>query len=393
MEQLGKDRSVESSATQTLAILSGKGGTGKSILSTSLGYLLARIGFRTLLVDMDFFTGGLSFYALAEYPRRPKVSLKDVFTDQAPVEEVRPVEIPHPFARGHLYILPAVTGRRQSEAELQLHVRFQDLEAFVARVQSLLDSVRNDGGFDLIILDTRGGSDLTSVGAALAAGSYILVTEADKTSWDVGRLLIDAVEEGGLATGFPADRLGFVINKNVLPSQAIEAFLRQQWECPHLTTIPLDENAIRFFQEDRVPVAEDIGTPFSAAVIPIIRKLFVSEDWSNEQIDLYHNLEFESSDKLLERIESEASLRRANRFTSLMRIYGGLLSLLVLGILASRLNMAEPRGSGWSEIDMGLAFLLGLWSMMLLSEPKLIGLVASFLRATGSLLLRPPPRL
>ena len=44
------------------AFVSGKGGVGKTVIVSNLGKLMAEVGKKTLLVDMDFFTHGLTFY-------------------------------------------------------------------------------------------------------------------------------------------------------------------------------------------------------------------------------------------------------------------------------------------------------------------------------------------
>src|SRR5829696_9545438 len=50
--------------TEIIAFSSGKGGTGKTLIVTCLGYALTKIGLRVLMIDSDIATDGLSLYLL-----------------------------------------------------------------------------------------------------------------------------------------------------------------------------------------------------------------------------------------------------------------------------------------------------------------------------------------
>src|SRR5881394_2618901 len=50
--------------TEILVLSSGKGGTGKTLLASSLGYALTRSGHKVLMIDGDPGTDGLSLFLL-----------------------------------------------------------------------------------------------------------------------------------------------------------------------------------------------------------------------------------------------------------------------------------------------------------------------------------------
>src|ERR1700757_2777548 len=52
------------SKTEIIAIASGKGGSGKTLITVSLGYALVVSGLRVLLIDADPATDGLSLFLL-----------------------------------------------------------------------------------------------------------------------------------------------------------------------------------------------------------------------------------------------------------------------------------------------------------------------------------------
>ena len=179
-----------------------------------------------------------------------------------------------------------------------------------------------------ILIDTRGGSDLTSVGSAISAGSIIIVTEADKPSWDMGRVLINAIEDAETKLDIYASKLGFVLNKNVLPSESIEMFLRKEWGCPHLSTIDLDKEIITNFQQDKIPVVENDINQFSYSIYQLIEKIFLNENWNNDVRERLYN-KFEKSRRQLQKLRFRSGAQRIiDRLSILFRVY-------VIGIISS----------------------------------------------------------
>ena len=274
-------QAAKTSNIKSIAILSAKGGTGKTSIAVSIGYLLAHCGFKTLLVDMDLFTHGITVYTLASYPGEIAVTLTDIFTEMDNGGHIHPFLIPDSFTNDKLFILPSIDENRATGgAQVFLSKRFNNVAPFTMKLKDVLSETFANYGFDYVVIDTRGGPDHTSIGAALATGSYIVVTEADKPSWSMNRLLMHATDEMEKKTDMHARREGFIINKNVLPPGNIENFLKQKWGISHLGTIPSDIQATRCFQENKTPVSENTGCAFSEAVIGIVEKSLFSETWA-----------------------------------------------------------------------------------------------------------------
>ena len=61
---------MEHSVSQIWPIGGGKGGTGKSFFTGSLGYLLAKQGYKTLLIDVDL--GAANLHTIVGVPNPPK---------------------------------------------------------------------------------------------------------------------------------------------------------------------------------------------------------------------------------------------------------------------------------------------------------------------------------
>lgn len=270
---------------RTIAVLSGKGGTGKTSISAAIGYILAHCGFKTLLLDLDFFTKGATFFLCKGYPANVAKSLSQLFTQNCEIAGTRSMVMPSSFSRGNLFLLPSVTESEKAQAHFSLSQEFGEIKEFTARLVAIIEHLKQNEAFDYVLLDTRGGTDYTSVGAAFAAGSFILVSEADKPSWHMGELLLDAIRKTKGTDGLYAEQIGFIINKVDLPSAAIETYLQDRWKAPHLGTIPFNEKSIRFFQQSKSPIVEDPGNRFSREVLTIVGRTFVSESWKQRQLE------------------------------------------------------------------------------------------------------------
>jgi len=285
--------SIRSSKLNTIAILSGKGGTGKSSIAASLTHFLAHCGFKTLIVDMDLFTHGISMFSLADTNMNKNQSIADLFTSNDSVENIKPILIPSDYTQENLYILPSLPNTSADILNLNLDSKFNDVQNFADRFKDILSAVKDKYSFDFIIIDTRGGVDLTSIGSALVAGAYIVVTETGKTSWEMGEKLIQTIKETKTKVPSESTCMGFIINKNSLPSAKIEKFLQKKWDIPFLATIPFDNQVVQFFEQTKVAVSENLGCPFSRKILDIIEKSIHTSGWNG-----YNNAHLKSTRKI-----------------------------------------------------------------------------------------------
>ncbi len=141
-----------------IAIASGKGGTGKSFLSTSLAIAFHRMGHRTTLVDCDF---GLACDHLL-LGVKPTRHLRHLVTGDAGIEEVR---VPTPHGPN---LIPGVTGVRQM-AQLADH----EVDA-VGRAIS-----RTAEDQDVVLLDSGAGITPQACAFLCAADHVVLVTNPE----------------------------------------------------------------------------------------------------------------------------------------------------------------------------------------------------------------------
>ncbi|MCA8941152.1 MAG: P-loop NTPase [Planctomycetes bacterium] len=182
----------------TIAIASGKGGTGKSFLSTSLAVLFHRAGKRITVVDCDF---GLACDHLL-LGVNPKLTLRHLLCGQGKLEEIR-IETPAGPA-----LLPGGSGIRQmanlSDTEL---LTFGKCLGKLAATE------------DLILLDMGAGISPQTILTLTSADHVVLVTQPEIAA------LTDAYAVCKNLTQLRSDaRISVVVNRVMEPGQGRQAF-------------------------------------------------------------------------------------------------------------------------------------------------------------------------
>lgn len=172
---------------QTIAVVSGKGGTGKTSFTANVGMALAQLGHQTLCLDCDVGLRNLDI-ALA-LTDRAVMDFTDIMAGSCTLEEAA---VPHPGQRG-LYLLTA-PSRIMDNWNIDSH-------AF----QELFPEIRQR--FDYCLIDAPAGLGPGFRLAINAADRAVVVTTTDASSLrDAQRT---AMELGGLAR----DRVHLVVNR------------------------------------------------------------------------------------------------------------------------------------------------------------------------------------
>ncbi len=196
---LARRETAEEPCARVMCVASGKGGTGKSILSTNLAVLRARRGERVLLVDFD---AGLANAHLL-LGLAPQHDLSHVLAGQVRAEDAL-VEGP-----AGLKLLSGGVGRH-----ILANPTRRELDRLFKALRPLEEL------FDLIVIDHGAGVSYVTVTHLAAASTLLLVTNHEVTALSDGYALY---KRAHLVN--PYIRVGLVVNR--VPD---EARARSAWE-------------------------------------------------------------------------------------------------------------------------------------------------------------------
>jgi flagellar biosynthesis protein FlhG len=232
----------------SIAIASGKGGTGKSFLATSLAVLLHQQQKRTVLVDCDF---GLACDHLL-LGVKPTLTLQQVLAGQCTVEQAL---LTSPCG---VRLLPGASGVRRMATPTD-----KDLIAFARELGALAAQE------DVLVFDLGAGIAPATVLTMLAADWVVLVTQPELAA------LVDAYAVVKcIAQVNPKARFLVVVNRVATPGRGELAYQRLTEvarqhagvELHYLGEIP-DDDAVMQHRLGQLPlVATAPEAPTSRAV-------------------------------------------------------------------------------------------------------------------------------
>lgn len=157
-----------------------KGGVGKSVLSYNYAYCIAKLGIKTLLIDIDA-QGHLTTYA-GLTPEKIKTTLYNVLLEDVPIElAIQRTKL------STLDIIPA--NLTLSPLELSLFGK----HAREYRLQRALEPLKSK--YEIIVMDAPPNLSLLNVNAILSAQDLIVPVMPDFFSYDGLRLLFESLAQ------------------------------------------------------------------------------------------------------------------------------------------------------------------------------------------------------
>jgi len=244
-----------------LAVTSGKGGVGKTMVTANLAAALARRGERVLVLDADLGLANLDVVLNLQ----PRSNLHDVFTGRAPLEQAI-LEAP-----GGFHVLLAGSGL----------VEYSRLTPDVQeQLQQVLNTVRPR--YDRVLLDTGAGISDVVLYALSLADDILVVATPEPTSLAVAyatikvlatqqnrsRILLTVNQTQRLGEGSAvAQQLQTVISRFVKPDSGLAVQL------VYLGELPSDPSVRQAVQRRKLLMLTYPGAPAALALNTLAGKL------------------------------------------------------------------------------------------------------------------------
>lgn len=235
-------RSASARQGRSIAVVSGKGGSGKTMVAAELARLADAGSSVVALIDADLGTGGLTYFLNLRYIQRQVGGVADL---ALAYEE----GVPDTFdIKGSLQ---EIDGFSQSTFlsvgdHRRLFGRNYSDNVKKALRYAISELARSH---DVVLIDCRGGIDDESIAVCEAVDDVLLVVESDTTSYQASQHLADVLAQERLATKLR----GFVINKVIDDPSSIARNGTVSFRCPYLGSIPFDLDVTRNFLVGEIP--------------------------------------------------------------------------------------------------------------------------------------------
>jgi uncharacterized protein YjbI with pentapeptide repeats/MinD-like ATPase involved in chromosome partitioning or flagellar assembly len=305
--------------TEIIAFSSGKGGTGKTLIASSLGYSLVRAGHRVLMIDADPGTHGLSLFLMGPngYKETGSFAPQNTFAGilrrfkGGESLEFEPRLIHRSAADDHGVSYTALISTTNIYGDIpddrdDLVVPDLDRETFAEAVTALFEELRALQTYDYVLVDTRGGFAFETTDICALADSFILVTEPDYTSFYQDRNLVKRISAAAQgATRSPLLR-SIIVNKATEGGQTegrldldkLEASFRneltREFPIKYANThpVPLDLEAVKAYKTQQIPYLAAPGSSFSFSTLAAFRDILqvVTSRWSEQRVGQWNIL-------------------------------------------------------------------------------------------------------
>ncbi len=312
--------------TEIIAIASGKGGTGKTLFGACLGFALTYSGHRTLLVDGDLATYGQSLFLLGPNGKTAIQKMTAESTWRALLEGAVSTPQPAKIDRD-LKGDPSQHGVRYEALIADLGIygdrlrggRRPGLERarYRTTVGEYFDRLRAAGEFDYVLIDTRGGFTFESTDLCALADSFIIVTDADYTSFYQDRNLLSLVSDAAKELERRPLLRSIVVNRATEEDErSFRLELTREFPILFEQThaIPLDIEVFKAYKTQAMPLVSVPASHFCHAMLGAFAEILsiVTAEWPRERVTRWNEL-VDAVSKAIEERNAEAETEQRKR--------------------------------------------------------------------------------
>lgn len=231
--------------TRTILIASGKGGVGKTTLTSNLAYALTQLGENVIAVDANLTTPNLGMhFGMHLAPR----TLQDVLKGKIRLEKAT---YTHPY--GFRFIPAGISTKDLAGVD-------------VGRLQSAMLGLT--GKADYVLMDCAAGLGREATSAIAAADEILLVTNPDLPS------VADALKAAEVARSMNKDIIGVVVNRAKGKRHELGiGDIRELLEVPVIAQIPEDSMVAESISAKRPIMDYASDSPAAVEILKLASKL------------------------------------------------------------------------------------------------------------------------
>lgn len=289
--------------SRLLALLSGKGGSGKTTLALSMSSLLANCGIKVLLVDCDLSTNGATYFYEKKLSNETNKKIISI-------EEICKNEISNSFelnVKENLYFIPSITSINQDNNSSYLNGLLQD-----NAVKKYFLEARQR--YDIIIFDCQAGYTVLLDSILKLTDCNLVVMEADAISSASVRSLY--LKIGNIINNKSSFQ---IFNKVTKDEDEIYSKISGGTFFTNIGTIIFDWKVRKSFAIATIPDMENTSADYGEKVFELCSILFSEKEYEEYLCTFKDKLEYHRNVEMLKNLENdwnELKLIRKNTYSN-----------------------------------------------------------------------------
>jgi cellulose biosynthesis protein BcsQ len=247
-----------------IAVLSGKGGVGKTSICLSMGSILSFLGKKVLIIDYDFATHGLTYFFLGKMNKN-MAGMIELINDP----NLKPDIINF---KSNFHILPSTSKITGPDLTFMKNENINSSNVF----KNLIEKFKLE--YDYILIDCQAGAVPSIEDVIKLSEKVLIVAEADPISvWAIKNI------EYEFGKMFPAETFGLINKLFIEEKERYKDFREYSRLMKFLPPLPFDMEVRRNFARRHIPADVEKPSEFLISLLYAINDLLpeLEENISN----------------------------------------------------------------------------------------------------------------
>ena len=306
--------------TKSIALLSGKGGSGKTTIALSMASLLSECKIRCLLIDCDFSTNGATYFYENKLDEKKYISFYEIMTDSNKKSELIKIN-------DFLSFLPSVSALENLDLS---SCTFDDTDCI--RINSLIKSESEN--FDVLLFDCQAGYTKLLKQFLPNMDEILFVMEADAISSSSIRNLHLKIGES-----IKGNKAFQIFNKATPDEYEVYNKISGGTFFTNIETVLFDWKIRKAFSLSEIPDMERTSARYGQQILSICNILLKDDFYKKKLISfenkLKMNFAIEEKESLKEKLDSIVNEKQADKIKrrkiiTVISMFVGFISLITL---------------------------------------------------------------